>query len=178
MSLVQQLGPHLPFLRRYARALTGTQKSGDSYVKASLQALAAIKLLVGEKSVDPLLVLDLWDGRFKTVALVDARRVDCPTCVRRRFQFLDSPDRDMTARLCGRDAVQVRTAASKGKLSLPRVAERLRGAGQVQQSPYMVRCQLEDGKMSLTVFEDGRALVKGTTDPGRARSVVARYLGA
>lgn len=41
MSLVQQLGPHLPFLRRYARALTGTQKSGDSYVKAALQALAA-----------------------------------------------------------------------------------------------------------------------------------------
>lgn len=41
MSLVQQLGPHLPFLRRYARALTGTQKSGDSYVKATLQALAS-----------------------------------------------------------------------------------------------------------------------------------------
>jgi DNA-directed RNA polymerase specialized sigma24 family protein len=41
MSLVEQLGPHLPYLRRYARALTGTQKSGDSYVKAALQALAA-----------------------------------------------------------------------------------------------------------------------------------------
>ncbi len=41
MSLVQKLGPHLPFLRRYARALTGTQKSGDSYVKAALQALAS-----------------------------------------------------------------------------------------------------------------------------------------
>ena len=41
MSLVEQLGPHLPYLRRYARALTGTQQSGDKYVKASLQALAA-----------------------------------------------------------------------------------------------------------------------------------------
>jgi CheY-like chemotaxis protein len=41
MSLVEQLGPHLPYLRRYARALTGTQKSGDSYVKGALQALAA-----------------------------------------------------------------------------------------------------------------------------------------
>jgi len=41
MSLVEQLGPHLPYLRRYARALTGDQKSGDLYVKASLQALAA-----------------------------------------------------------------------------------------------------------------------------------------
>lgn len=41
MSLVQKLGPHLPYLRRYARALTGTQKSGDLYVKAALQALAS-----------------------------------------------------------------------------------------------------------------------------------------
>jgi CheY-like chemotaxis protein len=41
MSLVEQLGPHLPYLRRYARALTGSQKSGDTYVKAALQALAA-----------------------------------------------------------------------------------------------------------------------------------------
>jgi CheY-like chemotaxis protein len=41
MSLVEQLGPHLPYLRRYSRALTGSQKSGDSYVKAALQALAA-----------------------------------------------------------------------------------------------------------------------------------------
>ena len=41
MSVVQQLGRHLPFLRRSARALTGTQISGDSYVKAALQALAS-----------------------------------------------------------------------------------------------------------------------------------------
>ncbi|MAP95635.1 MAG: response regulator [Ponticaulis sp.] len=40
MSLVEKLGPHLPFLRRYARALTGSQESGDSYIRASLAALA------------------------------------------------------------------------------------------------------------------------------------------
>ena len=40
MSFVKQFGPHLPFLRRYARALTGTQASGDAYIRASLEALA------------------------------------------------------------------------------------------------------------------------------------------
>ena len=40
MSFVETLGPHLPFLRRYARALTGSQESGDAYVRASLAALA------------------------------------------------------------------------------------------------------------------------------------------
>lgn len=39
MSLGQQLAPHLPFLRRYARALTGSQQHGDNYVRATLQAI-------------------------------------------------------------------------------------------------------------------------------------------
>jgi DNA-directed RNA polymerase specialized sigma24 family protein/CheY-like chemotaxis protein len=38
MSVTHTLGPHLPYLRRYARALTGSQASGDAYVRASLEA--------------------------------------------------------------------------------------------------------------------------------------------
>ena len=41
MSLGQELAPHLPFLRRYARALTGSQAHGDTYVRASLEAIVA-----------------------------------------------------------------------------------------------------------------------------------------
>ena len=41
MSLGQDLAPHLPFLRRYARALTGSQQHGDSYVRAALEAIVA-----------------------------------------------------------------------------------------------------------------------------------------
>ena len=41
MSLGQQLAPHLPFLRRYARALTGSQSEGDQYVRATLEAIVA-----------------------------------------------------------------------------------------------------------------------------------------
>lgn len=41
MSIAQQLAPHLPYLRRYARALTGSQTSGDSYVVSVLEALLA-----------------------------------------------------------------------------------------------------------------------------------------
>jgi len=41
MNLVQTLAPHLPFLRRYVRALTGSQESGDAYIRASLEALVA-----------------------------------------------------------------------------------------------------------------------------------------
>ena len=48
MGLLDRLAPHLPYVRRYSRALTGDQKAGDSYVRASLEALAA-----GEASLPP-----------------------------------------------------------------------------------------------------------------------------
>jgi CheY-like chemotaxis protein/DNA-directed RNA polymerase specialized sigma24 family protein len=41
MSLGQDLAPHLPFLRRYARALTGSQAHGDAFVRATLEAIVA-----------------------------------------------------------------------------------------------------------------------------------------
>src|SRR5688500_7242688 len=41
MSLGQELAPHLPFLRRYARALTGSQGHGDAFVRATLEAIVA-----------------------------------------------------------------------------------------------------------------------------------------
>ena len=54
MSLGQQLAPHLPFLRRYARALTGSQSHGDHYVRATLEAIVATRpdiILVSEGSL-------------------------------------------------------------------------------------------------------------------------------
>jgi CheY-like chemotaxis protein len=41
MSFATRLAPHLPFIRRYSRALTGDQATGDAYVRASLEALAS-----------------------------------------------------------------------------------------------------------------------------------------
>lgn len=48
MSLLARLAPHLPYIRRYARALTGDQHTGDNYVRVALEALAA-----GERTLDP-----------------------------------------------------------------------------------------------------------------------------
>ena len=48
MSLLARLAPHLPYVRRYARALTGDQATGDQYVRVALEALAA-----GERTLDP-----------------------------------------------------------------------------------------------------------------------------
>ncbi len=74
MGLLERLAPHLPYMRRYARALTGEQSAGDAYVRAALEALAA-----GERSLPPLLTPrvalyhvfhTIWDG---TGAQLEAR---------------------------------------------------------------------------------------------------------
>ena len=48
MSLVESLGPHIPYLRRFARALTGNQTSGDTYVRTTLEALASGEINIDE----------------------------------------------------------------------------------------------------------------------------------
>jgi len=72
MSLGQQLQPHLPFLRRYARALTGNQSEGDTYVRATLEAIIAAP---GEfpTAMGPRLGLyrtfhAIWDGSGRALA--------------------------------------------------------------------------------------------------------------
>jgi adenylyltransferase/sulfurtransferase len=147
-------------------------------VVGSLQATAAIKLLSGDLDAieQSLLTFDLWSNRFHPTNLVDARRGDCPACAMHRFEFLEAARQLEPAKLCGRDVVQISDAA-KG-MTLPVVAERLRSAGVVQQLPYMVRCSLPDDRMKLTVFEDGRLLVHGTSDIGRAKSIAARCIGS
>lgn len=56
MSLVAKLAPHLPYVRRYARALTGSQASGDNYVRAALEAVASGAVTL-EESVTPRVAL-------------------------------------------------------------------------------------------------------------------------
>ena len=78
--------------------------------------------------------------------------------------------------LCGRDAVQVSLAGASG-VDLQALADRLRAAqvGVVTNNPYLVRASM-DG-YELTIFPDGRAVVKGTADEALAATLYARYIG-
>ncbi|BDG10055.1 hypothetical protein AMPC_31680 [Anaeromyxobacter paludicola] len=75
--------------------------------------------------------------------------------------------------LCG-DAVQIRALPYRRR-SLAPMAERLRAYGEVRASDYLVR--LRAPPHELTLFDDGRAIIKGTNDESLARSLVAEWLG-
>lgn len=145
-------------------------------VVGSMQAVAAIQLLIGVEPPAQLVSMELWKGRLHTTPL-DGPRADCPCCGQRRFEFLDRPSR-APAVLCGRNAVQVQPAQQTERVDLGLLAEKLRGVGDVELTPYLLRCQLTGlAELKLTLFADGRMIVHGTSDLERARSIYARYVG-
>lgn len=135
-----------------------------------------VKLLIGDRTHlnHSMIYFDLWQNeRVDSEAL--ERSPTCVCCGQRRFEFLDAPPAGRTASLCGRNAVQV-TPARRSELDLRDLGERLAGVGSVSLTRFLLR--LTVGEHELTVFPDGRAIVKGTDDLGVARSLYARFVGA
>jgi molybdopterin-synthase adenylyltransferase len=144
-------------------------------VVAAVQVAEALKLLVGrtESLHGGLMQFDVWRNEWRRIGLSE-RDPECATCAHDRFETLETEAGDMTTVLCGRNAVQV-SPRQGAKIDLGALAVRLRAAGDVKSNRYLVR--LRAGEYELTVFEDARAIVRGTDDVGLARSLYARYVG-
>jgi len=69
MSLSTRVAAHLPYLRRYARAVTGTQTSGDAYVAATLEALIADVSIFPQSSSDRVALYKLFARLFSTTSI-------------------------------------------------------------------------------------------------------------
>jgi adenylyltransferase/sulfurtransferase len=149
-----------------------------AHLTASLEVAQALRWLVTREVATPsvLVAVDVWDLRLQHVEL-PARDPHCPCCGERRFEFLAAGPLPAEA-LCGRDAVLVRPAAgaASGGPAFAGITERLRPLGEVMANDFVLRFRLPP--YELTLFRDGRTIVKGTDDPALARSLVSRYLGA
>jgi molybdopterin/thiamine biosynthesis adenylyltransferase len=141
---------------------------------ASLQVAEALKLLSGHAEAlhGRLLSCDVWTGRMQSIGA--ARHADCRACVRREFTYLRGEVQPRIT-MCGRDSVQIHERARS--LDLGVLQARLRPlADDVRQNDFLLRFRIAPYEM--TVFADGRAILKGTKDPAVARSLYARYIGA
>lgn len=139
---------------------------------ASVQVADALKILAGRKEeVRPrITTMDLWNGGIRQID-APQRDPECPCCGRREFPYLEESARGPVT-LCGRNAVQV-----EGRpLDLDELRNRLAAVGPVKANPFVVR--FGAGPYEMTVFADGRAIVKGTADPAIARGLYARYIGS
>lgn len=165
--------PELPEPGSAATCDTAGILGPAAHLAASMQVGRALRFLATRvaPSEAELVYGDVWEARF--TRMVVPRDPACPCCAARRFEFL-SVEIPQTAVLCGRDSVQVRPLVPS-RPDFAALAERLRPLGEVVSNDWLLRFRTEDAE--LTLFSDGRAVVKGTADPVRARSLVARTFG-
>ncbi len=141
---------------------------------AALAATEALKLLCGVRDSlrRTLLSYDLWLNQRAEIAA--AKPVEgCKTCVKREFVHLAGEGRPQIT-LCGRNSVQIHEHSRP--VDLAEMGRRLAPHGQVRQNGFMLKFAKD--AYELTLFPDGRAIIKGTTDPAVARSMYARYVGS
>ncbi len=139
----------------------------------TLQAAEAMKILSGNPGAvrRTILSADLWTGHIREIGPPE-RDPACPACAKQEWHWLDGEHRAPIS-LCGRNAVQIHER--RRPLNLGDLRTRLAVLGEVRSNEFALRFFADPYEM--TIFPDGRAIVKGTTDPAMARSLYSRYIG-
>lgn len=144
-------------------------------IVASYQAVEAIKILVGEKNKTRkgLLSFDIWNNDYQEIKWSKPKE-SCSSCQQREFPALQvNEDRHITS-LCGRETIQI-TPRGGQQWNLEAWAKRLEKVGEIQKTPFLLRCQLDT--LKLVLFPDGRVLIQGTEEISVAKSLYAKYIG-
>ncbi len=143
---------------------------------AMLGMTEALRLAVEAPAARGILSLEVWEGGFRSRRLFThaTPRPSCPVCAGERFPALEGEGASEVVKLCGRNSVQV-APASRERPDFDSLEARLARMGATRRSPQLLSAEI-DG-VHLTVFSDGRCVVRGTGDPARARALYERYIG-
>lgn len=153
-------------------------------IVANFEVLETLKILTGNLDAvsTTMLNLDLWGNTVRQFKVAKAYDIsDCKCCHHRDFEFLEGKFASGTTTLCGRNAVQITQKLGDGqKLDFAEITKRLEQHGKVNGSKFMLRADITDNgePYELTLFTDGRAIIKGTQKPSVAKSIYAKYVGA
>ena len=136
----------------------------------------ALRLAVGEAPSRGLLSLRVWEGGLLARRIFENARssASCTVCAGRRFPALEGEGASEIVKLCGRDSVQV-APAGRERPDFEALEGRLARIARVRRSAQLLSADLEG--VSLSIFSDGRCVVRGTSDPSRARALYERYVG-
>jgi molybdopterin/thiamine biosynthesis adenylyltransferase len=140
---------------------------------ASIAATEALKFLVGARSKmrRTLLSWDVWTNERAELA-TGRRREGCRTCAG-EYAYLAGEGRPHLT-LCGRNSVQIHER--ERPVNFRELSIRLQPHGSVRHNEFVLKFWREPYEMTL--FPDGRAIIKGTTDTAIARSLYARFVGS
>jgi molybdopterin-synthase adenylyltransferase len=147
-----------------------------THIVASIQVAEALKLIC--RAMEPvdvrLVTYDVWTHNFQRMELGTDAMATCPVCSDGRFDYLNgTPLRTVT--LCGRNAVQL-IPSVKTELDFSELSKTIPASGDVQFNEFLLKCS--SPPYEVTVFRDGRAIVRGTEEASMARSVYSKLIGA
>ncbi len=138
----------------------------------AIQAGEALRLLVGEVPSGDLLVVDGWRPGIEKIHV--ARRSNCPTCALGEREYLGAKRAQVLASLCGNDTISL-DPLHGGTIDMEALARRLETLGSARRAGGVLVVDVEGQR--LTIFPDGRALIRGVTTEAEARAVYAKYVG-
>ena len=140
---------------------------------ASIAATEALKMLVGAPQWRrTLLSFDVWTNEHAEISAAKPRP-GCRACGERDFIHLAGEGRPHIT-LCGRNSVQIHER--QRPINFAELDRRLQPHGTVRHNDFVLKFWHDPYEMTL--FPDGRAIIKGTTDTAVARSLYARYVGS
>ncbi len=141
---------------------------------ASIAAAEATKFLVGAHAElrRTLISWDVWRNDHAEISATRPRQ-GCRACGERNFIYL-AGERRPHITLCGRNSVQIHER--QRPVDFAEMSARLEPLGTVRHNEFVLKFWREPYEMTL--FPDGRAIIKGTTDTAIARSLYARYVGS
>jgi len=143
---------------------------------ASIQAVEAIKILTNKIDVlnKNILSIDLWQNSYQVIDVASANaKTNCPVCNQKKFDFLSGRFGNVYTKIVGQNAVQI-APFQEQSVDLPKLAIELSSLGSVKVNEYLIRFEIEN--YELSIFQDGRTIVNGTTDTGIARNFYSKYV--
>lgn len=155
-----------------------------AHLIASFQSTEAIKYLAGRSDAldRRLWKVDIWSRKFQAISVDHLESWICSGCRKKYFPYLDRDPRPTAVALCGRNAVQVYGEADRA-VNFQDLARDLAGRLDLDFNEHLLRVRIIDDEnerelpYEITIFRDGRAIVKGTEDTVKAKGLYARCLG-
>ncbi|MDQ3181495.1 MAG: thiazole biosynthesis adenylyltransferase ThiF, partial [Acidobacteriota bacterium] len=143
---------------------------------SAVQVTEALKILVGKTDAlhRSLMQFDVWQNDWRKIKL-QKPNPDCAVCGQRKFELLEAENSNSATSLCGRDAIQI-LPPKPTCLDLEKLADNLKNIAEVKQNEYLLRLSVEG--FELTIFRDARAIIRGTDNESKARSIYAKYIGS
>jgi len=142
---------------------------------SSLAVDTGLRIILDKPNGDGWMIyyVDLSTGTFRRNPISGMRDNSCPAC-KGDYEFLNDDDTD-PVHVCGADAYQL--LGTGGDIDFESIREKLHGAVEISGGKYYLKIDAGDG-VEISLFRNGRAIIRGVSDPGRAKAVYDKYIGS